>query len=227
MKRKKYNENYFEKIDSEDKAYFLGLICADGCILNNKKTYRYQVALKLHIKDIEILKTFIKCIDGEMEIWKHGQRDMVELKLSGKKMVNDLSNLGITNNKTFFLKYPNILEHLERHFLRGYFDGDGCIRIKEDKRDNTFRGDFRIVGGSYEMLNKINERMNKLFGTNINKLYGPKNKSYKFIVWSGMSDIENIYNGFYYESNFFLLRKKHTFDEVNQLLKNKQKYRKK
>jgi hypothetical protein len=62
MKRKKYNENYFEKIDSEDKAYFLGLICADGCILNNKKTYRYQVALKLHIKDIEILKTFIKCI---------------------------------------------------------------------------------------------------------------------------------------------------------------------
>ena len=227
MKIKKYNENYFEKIDSEDKAYFLGLICADGCIINNQKTYRYQVVLKLHIKDIEILQTFIKCIVGKMELWKHGQRDMVELKLSGKKMVNDLFNLGITENKTFFLKYPNISEYFERHFLRGYFDGDGCIRIKEDKRDNTFRGDFRIVGSSYEMLNKINERMNKLFGTNVNKLYGPTNKSYKFIGWSGMTDIENIYNGFYYESNFFLLRKKIIFDEVNQLLKNKQKYRKK
>jgi hypothetical protein len=55
------------------------------------------------------------------------------------------------------------------------------------------RGDLRIVGGSLDMLNKINERMNLLFGTNINKLYGPKNKNYKFIEWAGMKDIENIY----------------------------------
>ena len=51
MKKKKYNENYFENIDTEDKAYFLGFICSDGCIENNKKTYRYQVTLKLHNKD--------------------------------------------------------------------------------------------------------------------------------------------------------------------------------
>lgn len=37
MRKKVYNENYFEKIDSEDKAYFLGLIAADGCIINNEK----------------------------------------------------------------------------------------------------------------------------------------------------------------------------------------------
>jgi hypothetical protein len=77
------------------------------------------------------------------------------------------------------------------------------------------------------MLNNINERMNLLFGTNINKLYGPKNKEYKFIGWSGMKDIENIYKGFYFDSNFFLQRKRLIFDEVIETIRNKQKYRKK
>lgn len=227
MKRKKYNENYFEKIDSEDKAYFLGLICADGCIINNEVTHRYQLTLKLHTKDENILKDFIKCIDGEMEIWKHGQREMVEVKLSGKKIINDLFKLGITSNKTFNIKYPKLPNNLERHFLRGYFDGDGCIRINKDKRDNSERGDLRIVGGSIEMLNTINERMNLLFGTNINKLYGPKNKKYKFIGWAGMRDIESIFNGFYLQSNFFLSRKKVIFSNIMNIIKNKERYRKK
>jgi hypothetical protein len=89
------------------------------------------------------------------------------------------------------------------------------------------RGDLRIVGGSLDMLNKINERMNLLFGTNINKLYGPKNKNYKFIEWAGMKDIENIYNGFYMDFIFFLQRKKRIFDDVIEIIKNKEKYRKK
>lgn len=208
MKRKKFNENYFENINSEDKSYFLGFLCADGTIINNPKVYRYQTVLKLHVKDEEILKTFIKCVDGKMELWKNKIGNMVELKLSSKKMINDLNNLGVTNNKTFTLKYPEIPLHLERHFLRGYFDGDGCIRVKEDKKCNTSYGDFRIVGGSDGMIDQINKRMNGLFGTNINKLYGPKNKKYKFIGWSGMTDIEHIYRGFYLNSNFFLDRKK-------------------
>ena len=100
-------------------------------------------------------------------------------------------------------------------------------RVNTDKRDGSKRGDLRIVGGSIEMMNKINERMNFLFGTNINKLYGPKNKEYKFVGWAGMSDIEKIYYGFYNESNLFLGRKKIIFDEVISLIKDKEKYRKK
>ena len=69
--------------------------------------------------------------------------------------------------------------------------------------------------------------MNFLFGTNINKLYGPKNKEYKFIGWAGMSDIEKIYNRFYLDSDLFLKRKKTIFDEVVETVKNKLKYRKK
>jgi hypothetical protein len=229
IKKRKYfyNEDFFERIDNEEKAYFLGFLFADGCVINNVEKYRYQVTLKLHTKDRHILESFIVSVNGEMPIWKHGQREMVEIHFSGKKMVNDLINLGVTSNKTFTLQYPIIDETLERHFLRGYFDGDGCIRIKEDKRDNTKRGDLRIVSGSIDMLNKINERMNVLFGVNTNKLYGPKDKDYKYIGWSGMSDIEKIYDGFYSESVLFLSRKKIIFDEVIDIIKDKYKYRKK
>ena len=227
MKRKKYNEKYFEQIDSEDKAYFLGLICADGNVVNDPKTYRYQVSLKLHTKDLHILNDFVKYVNGEMCVWHHNQREIGEVKLSGKKIVNDLMMLGITPNKSLVLKYPDIEEKFERDFLRGYFDGDGCIRISLDKRDNSRRGDLRIVSGSIEMLNSINKRFKVLFGTNVNKIYGNEIKNYGFIGWAGMSDIEKIYHGLYDDSNLFLTRKKVIFDEVIEIIKDKQKYRKK
>jgi hypothetical protein len=227
MRKKKYDENYFEIIDTEDKAYFLGFIFADGCLIYDPKKYIYKLSLKIHPKDKKILYQFKEKINGEMDIWFHGQRNMCEINLSGKKMVNDLINIGLHPNKTFTLKYPTIDVELERHFLRGYFDGDGCIRIKHDKRDNSERGDLRIVSGSINMLNKINERMNIMFETNINKLYGPEEKEYKFIGWGGMKDIEKIYNGFYNQSSLFITRKKIIFDEVIDIIKTKQKYRKK
>jgi hypothetical protein len=101
------------------------------------------------------------------------------------------------------------------------------VRINKDKRDNSERGDLRIVGASLEMIEKINERMNYLFGTSLNKLYGPKNKEFKFIGWSAMTDIEKIYQGFYTGSCLYLSRKKIIFDRVIELVKNKKKYRKK
>lgn len=227
MKRKNYNENYFENIDTEDKAYFLGLIYSDGCIINNQDDYRYKLTLKLHNKDKDILLEFIKYVEGEMDVWFHGQREMCEVSLSGKKIVNDLIDKGAHPKKTFNLNYPVLNENLERHFLRGYFDGDGCVRINTDKRDGSKRGDLRFVGGSVEMLKTINQRMSDLFGTNLNKLYGPKNKNYKFIGWAGMKDIERIYEGFYTDTNLFLNRKKIIFDSVIDEIKNKTKYRKK
>lgn len=223
-KRKEYNHSYFENIDTEDKAYFLGFIYADGSIVTNKRNSFY---LKLHIKDLHIIKTFIKCIDGEMTPWKQKGRDIIQVSISGEKIINDLLKIGLHQNKTFTLKYPEINPELERHFLRGYFDGDGCIRIKTDKRDGSQIGDMRFVGGSVEMLNGINERMNFLFGTKKNSLYGPKDKNYRFLGWGSMTDIEKIYKGFYEDSNFFLYRKKETFDSVINIIKDKKKYRKK
>jgi len=227
MKRKKFNEDYFEAIDTPEKAYFLGFIFADGCLIDDPKKYRYKLNIKIHNKDEDILEKFISLLDSEVKIWKSKNRDISEIGFSSKKIINDLKNIGLHQNKTYTIDYPKIDEKLERHFLRGYFDGDGCIRINEDKRDKTKRGDLRIVGGSVKFIETLNERMGKLFGVNVNKLYGPKDKNYKFIGWAGMSDIERIYDGFYSDTDLFLNRKKIIFDEVIDLIGDKNKYRKK
>ena len=73
---------------------------------------------------------------------------------------------------------------------------------------------------------KLNERMSILIGIKQNKLYGPKNASYKFISWGSLSDIEKIYEKFYTKSDIFLDRKKIMFDIVYNLHKSKNKYRK-
>jgi len=227
MKRKNFNEDYFEVVDTPEKAYFLGFIFADGCLIDNPEEYRYRLNIKIHNKDEDILERFISLLDSEIKIWRSKGRDISEIGFSSRKMINDLKNTGLHQNKTYTIEYPKIDEKLERHFLRGYFDGDGCIRINEDKRDKSKRGDLRIVGGSVKFMETLNERMSKLFGVNINKVYGPKNKQYKFIGWAGMSDIEQIYNGFYYDTDLFLIRKKIIFDEVIGIIRDKHKYRKK
>lgn len=227
MKRKDYNENYFEKIDTQEKAYFLGFIFADGCVIFDPIRYRYKLTVKIHSKDKHILNSLISSIDGEMMVWEN-ETKFSQVTLSGKKIVSDLIKLGATPNKTFDLQYPIIDENLEKHFLRGYFDGDGCIRVRTDRRGNTKLGDLRIVGGSSDMLNMINNRMNFLFGTKMNKIYGPQNKKFKYVGWSSMTDIEKIYRGFYgnNDTDLFLIRKKIIFDEVTEILNNKKKYRK-
>ena len=227
MKRKKFNEDYFEVIDTPEKAYFLGFIFADGCLIDDPKKYRYRLNIKIHNKDEDILERFISLLDSEVKIWKSKGRDISVIGFSSKKIINDLKNIGLHQNKTYTIDYPKIDEKLERHFLRGYFDGDGCIRINEDKRDKSKRGDLRIVGGSVKFIKTLNERMGKLFGVNVNKLYGPKDKNYKFIGWAGMSDIERIYDGFYSDTDLFLNRKKIIFNEVIDLIGDKNKYRKK
>lgn len=227
MVRKKFDEDYFEVIDTPEKAYFLGFIFADGALIDNPKEYRYKLNIKIHKKDEDILKRFISLLNSEVEIWRSKDRDISEIGFSSKKMIYDLKNIGLHQNKTYTIEYPKIDEKLERHFLRGYFDGDGCIRVNKDKRDHSKRGDLRIVSGSVKFIETLNERMGKLFGVSVNKLYGPKNKQYKFVGWAGMSDIELIYNGFYSDTDLFLIRKKIIFDEVIGIIKEKHKYRKK
>jgi len=85
MKRKKFNEDYFEIIDTAEKAYFLGFIFADGCLIDNPKEYRYKLNIKINNKDEKILERFISLLDSDVEIWRSKKRDISEVGFSSKK----------------------------------------------------------------------------------------------------------------------------------------------
>lgn len=127
-----FDEDFFKTIDTEQKAYWLGFLFADGCIRNNGKNH--QVVLELCKADKFHLDKFIKDLKSNLEIHYRKNRDTGTIRISSKKMVNDLIRYGCIPNKTnngFFSK--DLLEFditLKNAFIRGFFDGDGYVDKK-------------------------------------------------------------------------------------------------
>jgi len=134
-KRKyKINEAFFESIDSEEKAYFLGLLYADGSV--SKTGSGIKITLKR--EDRHILETFSNIIygfvklDESSHILEDGSVSIYDtLSFYSQKMSGDLKKVGCTPAKSFTVIFPNDLrQDMYRHFIRGFFDGDGCISIE-------------------------------------------------------------------------------------------------
>ena len=135
----KFNENIFDVIDTEEKAYWLGFLFADGYISSkqNKKT-DYQFELSLKGEDVNHLHKFNQFMGHKYDNVKIGN-----VKCNGKiftrcrwgvrnrHLQETLNSYGCTPRKSLTLQFPDInifqSEDLIRHFIRGYFDGDGCV----------------------------------------------------------------------------------------------------
>lgn len=125
--KRKYtlNEDFFQNIDSESKAYWLGFLAADGGV-NHK---RLMITLKYD--DYDHLYKFKKDIQATQHITyrKHNKRDshFVVLEIVSRPLVKSLAQYNIIPNKTFTVKPPQISDDLIRHYWRGVIDGDGCL----------------------------------------------------------------------------------------------------
>jgi DNA-binding transcriptional regulator WhiA len=131
LKRKtSLNTNIFKTIDTEEKAYWLGFLYADGYVCHNLKSKRYVIEVGLSNKDIDHLlklKSFLNC---GVNVKHRPEINACRLSVYSKEMCKDLISLGCIQKKSFVLKFPSlsiVSEKLMRHFIRGYFDGDGSI----------------------------------------------------------------------------------------------------
>ena len=138
-----YNKEYFNVIDSEDKAYWLGFIAADGCLRNTGMNKR-QLVIKLSNRDINHIEKFRKSIDSNHKIYTSESVVVTKkgnisksifsiIRISGLNLYNQLVDKGVTSRKTHTLDKPNIPEEYYRHYIRGLFDGDGHCEITERK----------------------------------------------------------------------------------------------
>lgn len=121
------NENYFDVIDSEEKAYFLGLLSADGYIDSSEKT----VCLALNQKDVDAIYKIKQATNCKNNITRTSTPNCVCLNMCSKHMVKTLSRYGIVRNKSKILPFPELPPGLYRHFFRGYCDGDGCVHKRQ------------------------------------------------------------------------------------------------
>jgi len=147
----KYNfdKRFFENIDNEEKAYWLGFIYADGYIYISKQANSsYCLGIELKYSDKNHLKKFNKSINGNIKITDRDRKikgydnisRMSAIRIYSKQTIEDLLNLGISYRKSKKIIFPKLNTNLVRHFIRGYFDGDGSINI--DKRSKQLRCAF-------------------------------------------------------------------------------------
>lgn len=212
----KINEDYFENIDTERKAYFLGLLYADGNLSSRKSDNR--VSIILHEKDRHILVELSNDIYGFEKIHQDGQNNKGEKYLGvaiySKKMHSDLSKLGCTPQKSFTITFPSfdiVPKELIWHFIRGFMDGDGCICTKESnlrtRIDFTANKDF-IIG--------LRDFFANTLGLNINQRIEPNKENEKThnIQYSSDKDINMILDEIYKDATIFLTRKKEKYLEA-------------
>ena len=191
VRARKYpiEEDFFDIVDSEEKAYFLGILYADGTVSGT------SIMLSLQEPDREILEKLKDLIQPTKPIlWyksKNPKRqNTVRLTITNQKMKISLENLGIVRNKTFKIKFPDFLdESLIRHFIRGYLDGDGNINFNGGNCSiiatldfcETFRDlMFRVLGVNCGII--IPNKQDKL--TNIRRVtVSGRNQSRTFLNW--------------------------------------------
>lgn len=217
------NDTYFDKIDSEEKAYILGFLVADGCvkeeIRKNKSSWR--IAFCNSIDDAEIINLIHDRICPEANIVipkiKHNRRKKKQyiLQWTSEHMCKTLSKYNImprkTYDKSFKLPENLLTDELWRHFIRGFFDGDGHV------------GDCTVefVFTSELFMNQI---MNwfKNFNYRIYHIEGKTTDYWKVVIPTNRKIKSCIYHYLYDGATCYLTRKHDVFNtEITYSLKHK------
>jgi hypothetical protein len=185
------NENFFKNWGS-DMAYVLGFIIADGCVIKNKRG-----------------ACFLEISSNE----NYSRR--YRLQIGSKKIFKNLLNLGIYPRKSKTIKLPVLPDKYFSHFLRGYFDGDGCVNIckfkRKDRKSFSYVLTSVFTSGSRNILVEIKNKLQELEVIKGGSFF--YNQGYRLSF--SINDSLGLY-GFMYrnlKNNLYLNRKKSVFEK--------------
>lgn len=210
------NEDFFDTIDAEEKAYFLGFLYADG---GNIKSGNF-VRVELQEQDEDILHKFAKLIYKEnpeehvrQSIRKRNLGSGIKeyrskyLNINSKHVCNVLEKHGCMPAKTFKIEFPSWLPlDLQRHFIRGYFDGDGKVFVNHNKGcGSTFS-----IASTKDMCSSMTEIINSAAHANLSMYFDR--------IWvtncAGDKQIERILDWMYQDATIWMNRKYDSYQQI-------------
>jgi len=206
------NHYYFENIDNEGKAYWLGFLFADGYIRERKSGNSLEIKLSVNDREhLELFKMTIgsthNIVDGISKV-KYKDRisisKLCHLAIYSSKLVESIKKQGVHSRKTFTITKPNIDPKLINHFIRGYFDGDGSFSFIKNQKNSTC---FACASDNFR--NFLIEEL----GQNdvVLNYYG----GVKLFVQNKV-DNNKFYHYIYKNANVYLKRKKEKYDEFRR-----------
>ena len=186
------DEFYFNKIDTEEKAYWLGFLYADGCVHSNNYEISVNITDKEHIEKFKAaIKAFNHNITEIQDKRFQNAKTLYQFSIRDKQLHQDLIKWGCIPQKSLLInKIPNIPRDYVSHFLRGYFDGDGSLHYL--RGTNNYRISFV---GTKDFLNDIQKELQ----TNVSLQSNIAGKAYVLQI-AGRRQIERILNYLYNNS---------------------------
>lgn len=210
---RKYSSNfsYFESIDTEQRAYWLGVLYADGCVSKKSNSLRFSSIdkewIEAYKKDLEY--------DGPIYIEYHSKfnKDIYKVTIHSDKLVNSLISYGCIERKSLVLKFPKLSESLIPHFIRGYFDGDGCVYSGKYVRNRDCKT-LRVIicSGSQSLLEGMIEQLP--ISCKLIRQRQRVHPLYEIVL--SVKDSKAFYAYIYTNATRFLQRKKDKFDSFFQ-----------
>lgn len=212
------NHSFFDMIDTEYKAYFLGFLIADGTISNDKGSIG-RMGFLIQEEDRYILDTLKDCINSTNSVYirKNLQgakcrKSQASLRWTSKHMLNTLMNeYNILPNKTMNINFIFPIEKIPRSllgaFVRGFIDGDGSF----ESHLSIFTPS--IIGTSIQWIKQLGDIVSKETGLTYT-IYTIKGKTctHYTLRWSANRDnkfnkISKLYNFLYKDASIYLKRK--------------------
>ena len=215
------DENYFDCIDTESKAYILGFIYADGFV-GDEKFNNIVIA----VNDLEILEFIAKefKFTGNIRKTKKGgfenSKCGYSLNFSSKIMASRLREIGLYPNKSLTIDtLPQIDKKLVRHFIRGYFDGDGSIVLSHNTSYyKAIDGVIKYIYPTYCFMilgtKGFLEEIIKEAEFNYAKIHNTKSEKIKCIKINAKKEFNNIFKYLYDNSTIKLQRKYNKWNEI-------------
>lgn len=224
LKIREFNKDYFETIDSPNRAYWLGFIYADGWICANKRRKDkaggaiYEFGIELQKRDRYILEALNEELGGKHIITdthkeililnnkEPSKVDMSKLRVYSKDIVMGLHNNGIDFNKTHSDMFPTVSDDLFIDFLRGYIDGDGCIhKMKENALG------VHITGANRKCFEYLQDKLMNDYGIST-KIYSEEIEGYKTkyrLYCFAQADVKRLLDLIYQDKNSTKLDRKY------------------
>ena len=199
-------EDIFQNIDTEEKAWMLGFIYADGYIDSSKTKLKFTLAEK----DKDVLEKIKSILRSNSPIKRKEGRQIkgtdyfgsstVTLMISNAQICQDLEKHGAFYKKSLKLQFPLFLkDELIRHFIRGYFDGDGSITFgRHDFPKISIASNKEFLEGIHDILLKENITSN---------IYASNRSKVNSLEINAKSSVEKFLNYIYKDSNIFMERK--------------------
>lgn len=200
-------DDFFEEIDSEEKAYFLGFMFADGYVYKGSKNAK-AVGLEIHIRDIELIHKLKELLNtsNKVKYRKRANTEVCSINVYSTKMANDLEKYGIVQNKTKVTKHlPDIAIPYRRHFLRGLLDGDGWVTI--DKKGYFHVG---FVSFHKSIAEDFQKACNSLIEDKNHSSITTKGKKCSGYVcaFQSQKQVKQLMTALYKDSTIYLTRKR-------------------